>query len=159
MKLYEIDEALTGCVDMETGEILDSKLWEQLKNERVSKLENIGCWIKNLASDCDQLKQEENSLKARREAIEAKIARLREFLMSALDGNKLESPRVRVSYMKSKAVVLDDEAKCADILMSKGYTECLNKPTIRKTDLKKRLEAGEKIDGCRIEERKNMVIK
>lgn len=159
MKLYEIERSLLDCVDQETGEIMDTALWEQLKEAKADKLENIGCWIKNLSSDADQIKAEEEALAARRRAIEHKRDSLKEFLRNALEGSTLESARVRISYRKSKSIELTDEGACIDALMDKGYTECLNRPTIRKTELKAHLQAGEDIPGCSMRENTNMIIK
>ena len=38
MKLFEINEAIANIIDFETGEILDSEAYENLKMERKDKL-------------------------------------------------------------------------------------------------------------------------
>ena len=48
MKLYEIDEAILNCIDLETGEIIDTEQLDKLTMEREAKLENVACWIKEL---------------------------------------------------------------------------------------------------------------
>ena len=45
MKLYEIDQAILNCIDLETGEIIDTEQLDKLTMEREAKLENIACWI------------------------------------------------------------------------------------------------------------------
>ena len=74
MNLYEIDNAILNCVDMETGEIIDMGKLNALQMERAQKIENIGCWIKNLLSDADALDKEKKNLAARQKAAENKAA-------------------------------------------------------------------------------------
>lgn len=60
--LYEIDEEILNCVDMETGEIIDVERLGQLQLAREDKVEGIALWIKNLLSDVDAIKSEEEKL-------------------------------------------------------------------------------------------------
>ena len=53
MKLYEIDEAILNCIDLETGEIIDTEQLDKLTMEREAKLENVACWIKELKAEAD----------------------------------------------------------------------------------------------------------
>lgn len=46
MNLYEIDTEILGCVDMETGEIIDDGRLDRLQMEKEKKIENIACWYK-----------------------------------------------------------------------------------------------------------------
>ena len=80
MNLYEIDNAILECVDMETGEIVDTEKLAALQMERDQKIENIGCWIKNLNADAKALKEEKDNLAARQKAVENKAASLKEYL-------------------------------------------------------------------------------
>lgn len=41
MNLYEIDEAIMDCVDMETGEIIDSDKLAELQIARDDKVEGV----------------------------------------------------------------------------------------------------------------------
>ena len=47
MKLYEIDNAILECIDMETGEIIDIDKLNELELERESKIEGVAGWIKD----------------------------------------------------------------------------------------------------------------
>ena len=65
MTLYEIDKAIViateMAVDPETGEINDEAMLqtlEQLKIDREHKIENIGCYVKNLEADAKAIKEE-----------------------------------------------------------------------------------------------------
>ena len=72
MNLYEIDNAILECVDMETGEIIDMDKLSGLQMVRDQKIENIGCWIKNLLSDAEALKSEKKILPRGRKPQKAK---------------------------------------------------------------------------------------
>ena len=56
MTLYEIDKAIMECVDLETGEIIDTEQLDKLTMEREAKLENVACWIKELKVEAEALK-------------------------------------------------------------------------------------------------------
>ena len=93
MKLYEIDNAIMDCVDMETGEIIDIERLSSLQMERDQKIEGIGCWIKNLLSDAKALKEEKDNLAARQKVAENKAASFKEFLSKYLDGEKFKTAK------------------------------------------------------------------
>ncbi len=99
MTLYEIDkniEQLANAVDPETGELLvDNDALDALMMERESKIENIACYVKNLAADVKALKDEETALAERRKATEKKAERLRDYLDYALKGQKFQTANVR----------------------------------------------------------------
>ena len=98
MNLYEIENEILNCVDMETGEIVDIKKLESLQMERDQKIENIGCWIKNLLSDAEALKSEKENLARRQKVAESKATSLKEYLSRYLDGEKFKSTRVAISF-------------------------------------------------------------
>ena len=98
MKLYEIDNAIMDCVDMETGEIIDIERLSALQMERDQKIEGIGCWIKNLLSDAKALKEEKDNLAARQKVAENKAASLKEFLSKYLDGEKFKTAKDLVIF-------------------------------------------------------------
>ena len=56
--LYEINQAIMDCMDMETGEILDVQQLDALQMQLEDKLEGIGCWIKNLEAEAAAYKAE-----------------------------------------------------------------------------------------------------
>lgn len=108
MSIYEIDSAIVSLVDDETGEITDEEAFDALQMERSKKIENIGCYYKNLVAEADAIKEEEVNLTKRRKAIENKAERIKSLLVYALNGDKFESPKLRCSYRKAKSVTVDD---------------------------------------------------
>jgi V/A-type H+-transporting ATPase subunit E len=55
MNLFEIDDAILACVDLETGDIIDVEKLEALELERDTKISNIACWIKNLKAEAEAI--------------------------------------------------------------------------------------------------------
>lgn len=151
--LYEINEAILNCVDMETGEIIDAKALEELQLAFDDKIEGIACWIKNLLSDAEAIKQEKMALAARQQATEKKAESLKKYLSVMLDGSKFKSPKVQISFCKSKQVIVNDLNKIDDDYLK--FAE----PTVDKTKVKKALEDGIKLDGVELVEKNNIQIK
>lgn len=149
--LYEIEQAMMECIDLETGEI-DVERMEALEMERNQKIENIGCWIKNLKSDADAIRSEEKNLADRRRAMENKVESLKKYLSYILAGEKFKSPRVAVSWRKSKKVdIINEELIPEDY---KTYT-----PSINKTAIKDAITSGAVVDGAVIIENNSIQIK
>lgn len=160
--LYEINSNIEEIISRmyeemeETGEIseetTDKLTW--LKEERDTKIENIGCYIKNLKSEAEAIKEEEKRLKARREAKENLMERLKFYVSRTLDGQKFESPRVAFSYRKSEAVAILDESAIPEVFM-KVKTETVPD----KVKIKEALKAGEAVPGTDLEVKNNLQIK
>lgn len=153
MKLYEIDNAIMDCVDMETGEIIDVERLSTLQMERDQKIEGIGCWIKNLLSDAKALKEEKDNLAARQKSAENKAASLKAYLSSYLNGEKFKTAKVAISYRKSDSLDIAEGAAIPEKYLK--YSE----PTPDKIGLKAALKAGEKFPGISIVTSSNIQIK
>lgn len=144
MSIYDIDNSILSLVDVETGEIEDIARFDELQMERSQKLENIGCYYKNLLAETKAIKDEEANLAQRRKAVENKAERIKNLLIYALRGEKFESPKVRCSYRKSKSVQVDD----AFVAWAQEYANDLltyKEPTPNKTAIKAALEDGREI--------------
>lgn len=153
MNLYEINEQILGCVDCETGEIIDEEKLAALNLAFDEKVENIALWIKNLLSDAEAIKQEKMKLAERQKAAENKAESLRKYLLSFLDGGKFKTAKVQIGWRKSKQVQVNDITKIdADYLK---FAE----PTVDKTKIKKAIESGVEIEGAEIVEINNIQIK
>lgn len=153
MNLYEIDEAIMSCVDEETGEVIDIEKLEELQMERDKKIEGIGCWIKNLLSDAEQLKIEKDKLSDRQKACESKAKNLKEYLQNYLEGEKYKSPKVVISYRKTESVDVPDWR-----MIPESYLRYKD-PEPDKTAIKKAIKAGEVVPGCGIVVNQSMQIK
>ena len=158
MSIYEIDDSILSLVDMETGEIEDEKRFDELQMERTQKVENIGCFYKNLIAEAKAMKEEEANLAQRRKAVENKAERIKSLLVYALRGEKFESPRLRCSYRKAKSVQLDDSfvawaQEHADDLLT------FKEPVPNRTAIKEALEDGREIEHAEIVTNESLQVK
>lgn len=156
MNLYEIDEAVMGCVDMETGEIIDTEQLDKLSMERNQKIENIALWIKNLNADAEAFKAEKQAFDARQKAAENKAASLKKWLSGYLAGNAFKSTKVAISFRRSESVQVNDINAIADF--DDQYIKHAE-PTADKTAIKKALKDGIAIPGAELVENQNIQIK
>lgn len=161
MTLYEINEAIMNCfreeIDPETGEILsevlDQDRLDELKMAKAEKIENVACWIKNLASDAEALKAEEGKLAKRRKSMENRVKSLKEYLQWACDGQKFNGIRAAVSFRNSQSVAVDDLTKIPKEYIRTTVTEEPDKVTLKK------LLATKEIPGVHLENKLSTVIK
>lgn len=160
MHIYEIEQQIMelydAAVDEETGEIKSEEALEKinaLEGERENKLENLALWQKQLVADAAMIKNEKMALAERQAKLEKKAESLKKFLAYALDGEKLNTARVAVSYRKSETVEIAE----GTVLPMEYLT--FKEPTPNKTEIKKALKAGTVIEGCQIVTNQNMQIK
>lgn len=153
MNLFEIDYELMKCFDEETGEIFDSEMFDSLAMARDTKIENIGCWIKNLKAEAEALKAEEESFKKRRQSAENKAKSLSNYLSAYLNGQKFKTPKLAISWRKSTTV------ECGDWqIIPEDYLK-FKEPEPNKTAIKEALKNGTEVPGCYLLEKQNMSIK
>lgn len=154
MSIYQIDAAMAALIDEETGEIKDFEAFEQLALDRDMKIENIGCWIKNLEADAEALKKESDNLTERAKAAKKNAEKLKELLAYALHGEKFNSPRCAVSWRSSEAVEIEDEEKIPKKYLVKKITFSPDKKAIKEI-----FKAGKTVKGCKLVQKLNAQIK
>ena len=160
--LYEIDQEIMDCVDPETGEILDTDKLNALQMEREQKLEGVALWIKDMNAEADAVKAEADKLTARKKALDNKVAALKQWLLMALDGQKLKTPRCNVYQTHSQKVVIDDEKALIDMFMTTPFGEKflrIKEPEIDKNALKDSMKQGFEFEFAHLEETESVVIK
>ena len=162
LKLYEIDQAILDCVDMETGEILDPEKLDALQMERERKLEGVALWVKDLKAEAAAVKEEADKLTARKKALENKIEGLKNWLSYALCGEKLKTPRCNVYYTRNQRLSVADEGTLVEFLRTLKEPEQFLKfsePELRRDEIKKALKDGYEIPGAALEQTESVVIK
>lgn len=158
--LYEINQAMMECLDMDTGEVLDAEKLDALQMERTAKLENVILWMKNLTADVEAYEKEIAAFVARKKTAENKIENLKNYLAYALNGEKFSTSKCAVSYRKSQAADITDEAAFkAWAITNRPDMLTIQEPKINKTEVKRCLKDGEYIPGAVLVERQNIQIK
>lgn len=175
MNLYQIDERLINlienAVDVETGELLEGvdldKAIDECQMDLNTKISNIGCFIKNLRSDAEQLKAEKQNLEKRQKQAERKA----EYLTKYLDGylhsviNEKDLPkykfldsRCQIGYRKSESVTIDDVNSIPNDYIK---PRVIKETDIDKTAIKKFLKDNKdnQVNGARLVTKENIQIK
>ena len=175
--LYDIAENLRiieeYAVDPETGEMLEGdelkELYDSVQMSLTDKIENTACFIKNLLSDAEQIKAEEDRLKARRIRKEKLAESLKKYMdgyismqfmneEGEIDGEalhkyKFETPRTKLSYRKSEVVEVYDETK-----IPKEFIKVETKETPMKAEIKKAIKNGAVVEGATVVTKNNLTI-
>lgn len=151
--LFEINEEIRSCVDLETGEILDEEKLRSLQIDKHEKRRNYGLFILNLRSDIEAYREQERRFRAKREKAEKTVEWLKSTLEADLAGAKMKEPEFSIYYTNTQAVeITNPDALPAKFLEYKD-------PMPKKNDIKKAIKAGEIVPGAKLIENKNMIVK
>ena len=158
--LYEVNksiaEVLENAIDEETGEILDEELFESLgalELEKEQIIEDICLEIKNTSAYAEALKAEKQAIASKQSMAERRVESLKNYVTKALEGEKLKTSKVSVSYKKSKSTEFEGDPTRLPL-------DCIKTEiTVKKKELKAHLDAGEVIPGAKIVERTSTIIK
>lgn len=162
MKIYEIPGALRELLDRldadpDTGEVDGEALaaYAEYQGQAAEKLEGTACYVRELEAEAEAIKAEEDRLAKRRKALEGKSARLKAYMMPALEamGGKVKGVMASVRIGKSQAVYVFDLDALPD-----AFKRVMTKVDPDKVVLKKALKAGEDIPGAALEDRQSVVI-
>ena len=152
--LYEIDQGILECLDLETGEVIDPDRLESLQMERSQKIENVVLWVKNLLSDAEAIKAEREALADREAKCRKKAEDLKKWLGFALEGQKFDTARCAVSFRRSETVEVMDVT-----LLPVELQRVTTKIEPNKTAIKALLKDGRAVVGCSLVENQNVQIK
>lgn len=151
--LYEINQQIMDCIDMETGEIIDIDQLHGLQMDRIEKIRNIACYIKNLRSDAAAYDEEAKTFAARKKAAQGKADSLTAYLSSMLNGEKVKDKEFSISWRKSESVNITDDSLLPDTYLVP------QPPKVDKAGIKAALKAGTAVTGAELTEKNNIQIK
>ena len=158
MKLYEIDNAILDCIDLETGEVIDTERLDALQMERDAKIENVACWIKDLRAENEAIKSEKQKLDSRRKVNDNKIESLMGWLNYALNGTKFKTGKCAISFRTSESVEVTEEGLEA---LMKEHDELLTykSPEPNKKAIKDAIKDGLSVAGVQLVQNVSTIIK
>ena len=151
--LFEINQEILDCIDLETGEIIAPEKLETLQMDRCDKLRNIAFVALNAAADVKAYEEQEKKFAARKKAAKATVEWAKETLARELDGKKMKEAEFSISYRKSEAVEVADEAAVPNEFRIPQPDK------IDRAALKAALKNGAVIAGAQIVERQNIQIR
>lgn len=160
MTLYEIDNAILRCIDIETGEIIDVDKLNELEIERDSKIENVACWIKELKAEAEAIKNEEQALAERQKVAENKAESLKKWLAYALQGEKFKTAKCSVSFRNTESVEVTEEGLKNLMLGGKDELLTYKEPEPNKTAIKNAIKNdGLNVQGVQLVQNTSTIIK
>lgn len=149
--IYELTNELSLLWDlMENGELEDEVLigaFDCAKEDLADKLEGYCKFIKNLESDIQGLKAEEERLNARRKTMENTVTRCKEAMKFALNTageKKIACGTFTVSVQNNAPSVVLDEQYLENIPEEYLVPQ---EPKIDKKKIKADIDAGKNLDG------------
>ncbi len=168
MNLYEISANYRALLEaIEIGDIPEDAVadtLEAVEGELDAKIENVACYIKNLAAEADALKTEADKLTERRKAKQAHVDRLRRYLHDALTAageRKVETPRavVRIQKTAPSVRIADDAEFIKWAKLERDDLLNYAAPAINKTAIKEAIKDGQTIPGAVLKAGETVVIK
>ena len=159
MTIYEIDEKILNCIDLETGEIIDIDKLNELQLEKDAKIENVACWIKELKAEAEAIKAEKLVLAERQKVAENKAESLKKWLAYALNGEKFKTAKCSVSFRKTESVEVTDEG-LSNLMIEHDELLTYKAPEPNKTAIKNAIKNdGLSVQGVRLECNTSVIIK
>ena len=149
--VYELKNEFNTLWAVLEDELADDDMilgaWETAKEDLAIKLENCCKYIKNCEAEIAGLKAEEERLKARRQAKENAVKRLKELMkmaMLAAGEKKIQCGTFTTSVQNNAPSVVVDEQYIENI--PSEYLR-IKEPEIDKKKLGEDLKAGKELDG------------
>ena len=158
MTIYEINEGILNCIDLETGEIIDIDKLNELELERDAKIENVACWIKELKAEAEAIKTEKLALAERQKVAENKAESLKKWLAYALQGEKFKTAKCSVSFRKTESVEVTDEG-LSNLMKEHDELLTYKAPEPNKKAIKDAIKDGLSVEGVRLECNTSVIIK
>lgn len=149
-KCFRLDDSV---VDSETGEVFDAGYLDQLEMDKYKKLDNIGCFIKELEAEADVCSKQAEKFEKRATHARNKARQLREYVSTFCGGEKIHTDRCEFKWRKSEQVTIISE----DVIPEK-HKKVKTVETVDKTAVKKALKAGEIVVGASLTTKQNLQL-
>jgi len=157
MKLYEIVELFEENEQDKTDEQMYQDQKESIIFELKEKITNVIANIQNMKGDIEKINNEVERLQGLKKRADKKLNSINNYILWAMQEigkKKIDTHLGSISLRKSEQVIIDDETKIPAKFTTIKQTEQVNK-----TDIKKALKAGEKVEGAYIKINQNLQIK
>ena len=152
----EFEKYLDNLLDHDDSDLINEI--ESIEGEFKSKSANVAKYIRNLEHLASGIKEIESNQKHRRNSLEKKIARLKDYLrinFEKTNTEKIESDDIVIAMYKNPVKVHNiDEEKIPEEFFQVKETKLLNKDKIKES-----LKNGEDIPGCELIQEKRISIK
>lgn len=109
----EYRSAATALADLDLDAQTVADTLEALAGDVEHKAQNVALMVRSFEADATAIKQWSKDAAERAKAVEARADALREYLSRAMQAcgiTKIDGPGIALSFRKSQAVVIDNEA-------------------------------------------------
>lgn len=150
---------LEGCwhIDEETGEVFSPEDIDEVQASFEEKAENVALYVKNLEAEIKALRDEEESLRARRVRKERHAERLKTYLLDCMNNvgkRSFETTKAAMSLRRVRSVHIADESA-----VPPEYCKTTVKTAPDKRAIGYALKEGKSVPGCALAERDSISIK
>lgn len=169
MKLYEISELYNDFMyALDNGEITDEQTiadtLEAIESTFADKVDNIANIIQQYESLAKVWKEKADTIAARAKQKQKDAESLKRYLsvyMLKMGTNRFESAENKITFRRSEAVEIADEAAFAAYAQANGLDDLLTykAPTPNRTAIKAAIKDGKGINGVELVEKQNIQIK
>jgi hypothetical protein len=158
--IYDINKAFQSIVDMVAdGELTQEDFQQALAELEQSKVEKCGnaiCYLNMLKHGIEDMKDEEKRIATMRKALESRAKNLESAFAYVLKNMGDKEVITKYGVMKVRknppSVVVDDVTK-----IDAKYTRQKIQIDIDKIAIKKAIQSGENVAGCRLEQTEKLV--
>lgn len=167
LTLYQISAEYRAAADTLAELDLDEQTLadtlESINGDLTVKAQNVAFVIKNLESAAEQIAVAVEHMNARAQALEKRAERVREYLLQNMQMagvQKIECPYFKLAVRENPPKVLVDDER--QVPMSYFTEPAPPPPPVPKLDkklVKKAIEDGFEVPGCRLERGKRLEIK
>lgn len=157
---HEYRAAAEQLADLDLPSEVVADTLEGLAGDLQTKSTNVAMFILSLEATAEQIKNAEAAMKARRQAIEARAERVREYLLANMQAcgiQKIECPWFKLAIRQNPAsVIITDPGKIpSNLYIYPPEPE----PFPDKNGIKAAIEAGEVIEGAHLDRGVRLEIK
>lgn len=154
MKLYEINDEIMQCIDMETGEIIDQERLEQLSLAKTDKLTNIALLYINMKADAEAYEKQEKKFSNLKKNAKSTMEWCKATLAKELAGQPLkdDEKRFSITWRTSEKLEITDPDK-----VSEEWKKVEVKYDV--AGMKQAIKDGAQVDGAVISVNNNIQIR
>lgn len=164
LTLYQIADQYLQDMQLLLERDLDDQTFsdtlESLSGELEVKATNVAMFVRNLEASAEAIKHAEKQMYERRESIEAKADRIRAYLLENMQRTgikKIECPHFAITVKNNpESLIVEPDA---EIPAEYYYQPEPPPPVLDKVALKKDLQLGSEVPGCRLERKQRIEIK
>jgi hypothetical protein len=156
----EYQQSLEQLLELDIDDQTFKDTLEGLSGELEAKSVNVALFIRNVEATAVAIKDAEAKMKARREALEKRAARLIDYLkhnMEICGISKIESPQISLKIRKNPpSLVVDCEAQIPKYYWIEPPPPA---PVLDKKGIKEALSSGVEVEGVHLESGTRLEIK